>query len=208
MGEDSDMVFAGRGIRRRSVLASMSVVGLGAIAGCTGSDTPDDDSGGETPTATETESSEDENQHDVGELFEVGSGEKSIRYTVQEGTLARAIGSSSFNVEADGLFLIVILRMENTGNESIDITSRHLRLVDSEGREFDASSEASSYFSQDSRFEAEGILFEQLQPGLEQTRAVAFDVPTEESYALKIDPAGIFSGAEAHYVALGNVPEP
>jgi len=201
-------------IKRRKVLVGISASGLGAIAGCAGSDNSDSSSGdtngdsGEETTATETESDEDENQHDIGESFEVGSGEKSIEYIVEEATLARAIGTSSFNVEADGLFLIVILEMENTGNESIDITSRHLRLVDSQGREFDADTEASSYINQDSRFDAEGILFEQLQPGLAQTRAVPFDVATQESYALKVDPAGIFSGSEAHYVALGNVPEP
>jgi hypothetical protein len=200
---------------RRTIFTGISAVGLGSVSGCAGSDSPDNgDTGADgdpnqaTDSPTETESSEEENQHDIGESFEVGSGEKAIRYIVEEATLARAIGSSNFNVSADGLFLIVILQMENIGTESIDITSRHLRLVDSQGREFDASTEASTYFSQDTRFDVEGILFEQLQPGLEQTKAVAFDVPTEESYALKVDPAGIFSGADANYVALGNVPEP
>ncbi|WP_435070088.1 DUF4352 domain-containing protein [Haloplanus sp. C73] len=198
-------------IGRRDLLAGVSTVGVGAVAGCSGSETPDNGGGAsdETePTATATETSEDDTQHEVGESFEVGSGAKSIRYVVENASLARAIGTSSFNVEADGLFLVVILRMENTGTESIDITARHLRLVDSQGREFDADSEASTYINQDSRFDAEGILFEQLQPGLEQTRAVPFDVATEESYALKVAPAGAFSGAEAHYVALGNVPSP
>jgi hypothetical protein len=205
MSGDSDTVVTdSKQIHRRDVLAGLSVLGVGAIAGCSGSGTPDtnDDSDGATPTE------EDEKQHDIGDSFVVGSGDKSIQYVVNEATLARAIGTSSFNVEADGVFLIVILSMENTGNESIDITSRHLRLVDSEGREFDADTEASSYISQDSRFDAEGILFEQLQPGLEQKRAIPFDVVAEESYALQVDPAGIFSGAASHYVALGNVPEP
>jgi hypothetical protein len=200
--------------KRREVLAGISATGLGAIAGCAGSDNSDS-SGGDTSggsdgeaTATDTETKSNEDQHDIGEPFEVGSGEKSIEYIVEGASLARSIGTSSFNIDADGLFLIVILRMKNTGNESIDITSRHLRLVDSEGREFDADTEASSYIGQDSRFDAEGILFEQLQPGLTQKRAVPFDVVTEESYALKVDPAGMFSEAAAHYVALGNVPEP
>jgi len=98
--------------------------------------------------------------------------------------------------------------MENVGNETIDITSRHLKVVDSEDRRFDADTEANTYINQDSRFDVEGIMFEQLQPGLQQTRAIAFDVATNQSYAFQVDPAGVFSGAESHYVALGNVPEP
>lgn len=202
-------------IERRDLVVGLSTAGVIGLAGCASGESSAGDADGSNAgeetseaTPTETASSESETQHDVGEAFTVGSGEKSIRYVVEEATLARAIGTSSVNVEADGLFLIVILNMENTGDKSIDITSRHLRLVDSQGREFEADTEANTYISQDSRFDVDGILFEQLQPGLEQTRAVAFDVATEESYALMVDPAGVFSNAETHYVALGNVPNP
>lgn len=197
-------------MERRLFLSTSLGVGLTGLAGCTTDEGSAGDSGDEDDTtdAEDGSAAEDGTQHDVGERFTVGSGEKSIRYTVEEATLARSVGTSSFNTDADGLFLIVVLSMENVGDETIDITSRHLQVVDSEGREFDADTGANVYVSQDARFDAEGITFEQLQPGIRQTRVVVFDVATNQSYALKIDPAGIFSGADTHYVGLGNVPEP
>jgi len=193
-------------LRRRRFLTTCAGVGITGLAGCTSDSSSDDDSG-ENDTTTDSSTGKS-NQHDIDEPFTVGSGSKSIQYVVAEATLARSVGTSSISADADGLFLIVVLSMENVGDETIDITSRHLQVVDSEGREFDADSGASVYINQDPRFEAEGISFEQLQPGVQQRRVVVFDVATNESYALKIDPAGTFSGAETHYVALGNVPEP
>ncbi len=197
---------------RRRVLTSISGVGLTWIAGCSGDrsngDSGDEDTPADSTPTSEDESEENDNQHDIDESFRVGSGAQSIRYIVEGGSLATEIGASSINTEADGVFIIVILNMENVGDQSIDITSRHLRVVDSQGREFDADTGANIYIEQDSRFDVDGITFEQLQPGLQQTRAVVFDVGPNESYALKVDPAGMFSGANIHYVALGNVPEP
>lgn len=188
-------------LNRRRVLAGISAVGLTGIAGCAGGDDSQEDFE-ETPTDTP-----ENQQHKVGESFAVGSGPKAIKYTVKNASLAREIGTSSISTEADGVFLVAILIMENIGDETIDVTSRHLRLIDSQDREFDADTGAAYYIDQDSRFNTEGITFEQLQPGLRQTRAIVFDVPSGESYALKVDPAGMFSAADTHYVALGNIPQ-
>jgi len=199
---------------RRQVLSGLSVIGISGLAGCSSGESTTDDSsatesGDESEESTaDDDSSEDANQHEIGESFTVGSGTQSIAYVVEQASLAELIGTSSFNTEPDGLFLVLIVTMENVGDETIDITSRHLKVVDNEGRRFDADTEANTYIGQDSRFDAEGIVFEQLQPGLQQTRAIAFDVATNRSYAFQVDPAGLVSGAESHYVALGNVPEP
>ena len=98
--------------------------------------------------------------------------------------------------------------MENMGDNSILVTSGFMSLVDSQGREFERSTETRSYINRDSRFDVEALGTVDLRPGLEQKKAIAFEIPSGESYALKIEPATSFSGAEDHYVALGNVPEP
>ncbi|WP_248896848.1 DUF4352 domain-containing protein [Haloplanus halobius] len=196
---------------RRGVLTGLAASSVLPLAGCTGDSTSADDGGGE-PTPDEMSETpvgaSARPQHDLGDPFTVGTGVRSIRYVVETVSVAERIGTESFTTTADGLFLVVGLTMENVGDESIDITSRHLQVVDSQGRTFDADDEATTYLSQDARFGTEGITFEQLQPGLRQTRAVAFDIVSEESYAFKVSPAGIFSDAVPHYVALGTVPEP
>lgn len=164
----------------------------------------------EEPTANPTEEpteTEQNTTHELGETFEVGSGGKSIRYTVQEVVVADEIGGETMAEEADGRFVIVILNLENTGDESLDITNRNLKLVDSEDREFEADTEASMYLESDSRVDVEAITFDQLQPGLDVERAVIFDVAAGQSYTFKADPAGVFSAAESHYVPIGDVPE-
>jgi hypothetical protein len=143
--------------------------------------------------------------HDIGESFTVGDGDQSVQYQATDAFTQNAVGSSGIGTEADGIFLVVILEMENVGDESFDITDRHLRAVDGEDREFEADFEASAYADSDSRIEAEGITSEQLNPGLSVTRAVIFDVNPGEEYRLKIEPVGVFSNADTHYVPIGSV---
>jgi hypothetical protein len=155
------------------------------------------------------DSAEDSGQqslsHDVGESFTVGDGDQSVQYQATDAFSQDAVGTSGVGSEADGIYLVVILEMENVGDESFDITDRHLRAVDSEDREFEADFEASAYADSDPRIEAEGITYEQLNPGLSVTRAVIFDVNPGEEYRLKIEPVGVFSSADTHYVTIGSV---
>jgi hypothetical protein len=142
----------------------------------------------------------------MGESFTVGEGAQSIRYTVNEySTIEDYIGSGpDLGSTPDGIFVVVNLDMENVGDESLDITTNHLKLIDQEDRTFEADTEASIYAEQDSRISAEPISFDQLQPGLSVTRAVVFDVPSG-TYRFAAEPAGIFSNADTHYVPLGDV---
>lgn len=142
--------------------------------------------------------------HDVGESFIVGSGDNQIRYTVQEAYSVDAIGGEYFNDEADGVFVVVELRMENTGSETYEITDRHLKLVDDQDRVFSADSSASYYVSSDDRISPEGITYDQLQPGLDVERAVVFDVP-QGRYTMMIEPTGWFSNDEPHFAGMGEI---
>jgi len=142
----------------------------------------------------------------MGEAFTVGEGAHSIRYTVEDfAAIEDYIGQSAdFGATPDGIFAVVTLTLENVGDESIDITTQHLKLADQEDRTFEADTEASIYAEQDDRIEAEPISFDQLQPGLSVTRSVVYDVPSG-TYRLAVEPAGIFSGADTHYVPLGEI---
>lgn len=195
-------------MRRRTYLASVAATTT-AIAGCTG-DVEEPESGGNggggsggsdpTPTATETTAAV---QHEIGESFVVGDGAKSVRYQVNDVFTVEEVGSGQLAQQPDGIFVVVILQMENVGDETLDITTRHLLLIDEQERTFESDTEASIYAEQDARIEAEPITFDQLQPGLEVTRSVIYDVPPGQGYALLIEPVGILSGADEHFVVLG-----
>lgn len=217
-------------MNRRQFLTVTGAVGLTGVAGCSGGSSDSGDSGGsssdntqtptptstptptetstptETPTPTATSTPEPTLTHEMGESFTVGDGARSIRYTVTDFTVIEDyIGQSAeYGATPDGIFAVVIMTLENIGDETIDITARHLKLADQEDRTFEADTEASIYAEQDDRIGADPISFDQLQPGLSVDRAIVYDVPSG-TYRLAVEPAGIFSNANTHYVPLGDV---
>jgi hypothetical protein len=149
-----------------------------------------------TPTATATPTPDRSRNHTMDETFRVGSGEKTIEYTVTDVTTGRAIGNDVAGAEADGMFVAVEIRMTNVGDESLDISARPYRLVDGQGRSYETDSEAMVYAD-------DAVVFEQLDPGLSKRGILIFDVPPDQSSRqLKIEPAGVFSTADPHYVRL------
>ena len=188
---------------RRTFTVAMSTAAVTALAGCAGSETPPDE---EAAPPEETATDEQETRtHAIGESFVVGDGARSIRYRVVDyEVIEDYIFDPDFGETPDGVFVAVILEMENVGEESLTISSEILQLADAQDRQFDADTAASIFVEQDPRVDAEGITFDQLQPGLTVTRAIVFDVPPG-SYRFVAEPAGVFSGADEHAVPLGDV---
>jgi hypothetical protein len=170
-----------------------------------GTDSGDGSGSDTSDSGTGDSSSSDPITHEIGEPFTVGTGDNAVRYTVKEATTADQIGGEMLGVEADGSFVIVTLEVENTGTEPFIATTEHLELFDAEGRTFSTATEAGIYIEQDSRYNAGSISFEELQPGLSVTRNVVYDVPTGQSYGLRVKGTSMFSTAEPHHVLLGQV---
>mgnify|MGYP002760750905 FL=1 len=207
-------------MQRRQFIVSSSAIGVTTLAGCSGDSATEesgsDGSGDETEDSSTDQSDDDQSEstseeqqtltHEIGDSFTVGDGAQSIQYTVNDYfTIEDYIGSGpDFGSTPDGIFLVINLDMENVGDETIDISTNFLKLVDQEDRTFDADTEAGIYADQDQRIPADPITFDQLQPGLSITRAVIFDVPSG-TYRFAAEPAGIFSNADTHYVPLGEV---
>jgi len=156
--------------------------------------------GATTPaqTSTPADSTPANTRHEIGESFTVGSGAESIQYEVTNVQTTDSVGSDAVGEEADGIFLVIELRMKNVGDESLDLSSRPFRVVDSQDREFETDTAAMAYVEN-------SIVFEQLNPGLEKQGVLVFDVPAGATFRLRIDPAGMFSGAESHFVTIGTV---
>lgn len=155
----------------------------------------DVDGSAQQEALTATPTAEPIPRHDMNEPFVVGSGAKRVEYTVTNATTTERVGGS-FGETADGVFVVVALEITNVGDESFDLSSNVFHLVDSQGREYDTDTEAV--------IRAEnGLSYEQVNPDLTITGVVIFDVPSDQTgRQLRVDPAGIFSGAESHYVRL------
>jgi hypothetical protein len=134
--------------------------------------------------------------HEIGETFTVGSGDQQVTYTVDSVDTADSVGSDALEEEADGEFVIIELTMENAGSESFDVSNRHVKIVDSQGREYEPDSDALLAVENP-------IIFEQLDPGISKTFTVVFDVPPDQQdRQLMLEPIGILSSADEHYVNL------
>jgi hypothetical protein len=139
----------------------------------------------------------------MGEPFTVGGEGQSIEYNVENAYSTSYISGPIERQEADGQYIILVISMQNVGDESVDITTNHFTIVDSQDRTFDASSEQTLWVESDPRIQVEGVSFEQLQPGITTEGAVVFQVPEEASeIQFRVEPTGVFSNADEHYVEL------
>lgn len=175
-------------------LVFILVIAGGVVIGAGGSgDTGDTGESGDTTVRT----------HQMGESFTVGDEGQSIEYNVQNAYSTGYINGPLERQEADGQYIILDLSMENVGDESVDITTNHFTIVDTQDRTFDASSEQTLWVENDPRIQVEGVSFEQLQPGITTEGAVVFEVPEEASeIQFRVEPTGPFSNADEHYVEL------
>lgn len=175
-------------------LVFILVVAGGVVIGAGGNgDMGDTGDSGDTTVRT----------HQMGDSFTVGDEGQSIEYSVQNAYSSSYIMGPVERQEADGQYIILDLSMENVGEESVDITTNHFTIVDSQDRTFDASSEQTLWVESDPRIQVEGVSFEQLQPGVSTEGAVVIEVPEDISeIEFKVEPTGPFSNADEHYVEL------
>ena len=159
----------------------LAVVVLGSFA--TGGDdeaetTTAADTQTQTTTETETtaESSESaapvEPSFTIGQVVNVGD----VEYTVNSISTATTLGSEYLNQTANGVYLVVEVRVKNNGQKAMMIDTNLFSLVDGE-IVYDSDGTASMYANTDESGTNFGFFLENLNPGLEKTGNVVFDVP-------------------------------
>jgi hypothetical protein len=180
---------------RNSFLGFIYIILIFAVIGAAfgGGDDPDQNGAGTGGTTTEAP---DKLTHEIGETFTVGSGEQKVEYTIESMDTSDSVGSGISEEEADGEFVVIELTMKNAGKETFEVSDRHIKLVDSQGREYEADSDALLAIE-------DPIVYEQLDPGISKTFTVVFDVPPDQQdRRLMLEPVGILSNADEHYVNL------
>lgn len=208
---------------RRKVLTGIGTVGITTIAGCSSSDdsstessgddgsTETEESSGDDESTETEESSEDEGGvpderiHQIGETFTVGEGDRVIEYTVNDMTYADQLGNEFSNVEANGLFHIIILSLTNRGGESFTVSTGNYAIIAGENNNVynPEGFEVRTAFDTDERLDVESLSFEQLNPNLSTEGAIIFDAPEEARFVFRIEPAGFLDTSEPHFVQPG-----
>jgi hypothetical protein len=134
---------------------------------------------------------EKDNPAKVGDSIVVGD----IAYKITATSITHNVGGDLFGENADGVFIIVDMEMENRGTKSVQMLSNYFKLVDSKGREFETDNGAWIHLENN-------VFLKQLQPSLPTNGQIIFDVPTTtESYMMEID--GILFNNDKKYITLG-----
>lgn len=120
-----------------------------------------------------------------------------ISYEVVE--VAKA--SSADGYRANGIFVVVTLSMENKGNQPGEVIENNFRLIDSQDRQF---STDRCLCGGDRLYN-----YESINPGLEMTKRIVFDVPLSENehYLLEIGNKGFSNSdpTQVVHIDLGSI---
>lgn len=119
----------------------------------------------------------------IGEQVQSGD----LAFTVNGVKEYQSLGSSFTSKDAQGVFKVVSLKIENVGKETKTIDSSMIKLTDSEGRTFERSIDG-----QTAKGLSQGqvdLFLQQVQPGLGVNGEIVFDVP-ESAEGLLIELRG------------------
>ena len=131
----------------------------------------------------------------IGQVVNVGD----VEYTVNSLSTATTLGSEYSNQTANGVYLVVEVRVKNNGQKAMMIDTNLFSLVDGE-IVYDSDGTASMYANTDES----GFFLENLNPGLEKTGKVVFDVPqsTIDSSTKQLKVTTGFFGTESALINL------
>ncbi|MFA5061389.1 MAG: DUF4352 domain-containing protein [Candidatus Pacearchaeota archaeon] len=107
--------------------------------------------------------------YSVGDSVQAGD----FKWKITQFTTSKTIGSNPYlTSEASGIYLILDVEVENTGNSAEYLMDSYLKLIDNQNREFSPDSGAAIYLDSN-----KALLFEQVNPGIVKKGKIVFDVP-------------------------------
>jgi hypothetical protein len=143
----------------------------------------------ETATAVETAT---DTVYKVGDRVVVGD----MAYTVNSVKTEKTVGDQYLNGQADGIFVIVDMTIENLGQKSATIDSNYMKIIDSQSREFSSDSKNWIYLK-------DNVFLKQVQPGLPSKGEVIFDVP--QGIACDLQVTDSIWGTNKALISLGTI---
>lgn len=154
-------------------IAFIAIIVLAVIAGSGGdkSKTNSTNTGGDT--ATNEKQAETAKEYGLNEVVQDGD----LAFSVSNVTTAKSLGNSYTLKNAQGMFYVVTLKLENKGNKTVTFDSSMAKVTDEQGREFERSIEG-----QTAKGMAQGnvdLFLQQIQPSLSVTGDIVFDLPAD-----------------------------
>ena len=169
------------------------IVGILLVIGmCSVANSGDDGNGTSSGTSQGSSQSEkqDEAQAGIGQPVQDGKFEFVVN-SVEDGV--PFIGPEGFGEQAQGQFVIIRTTVTNIGDEAQSFSASNMTLVDSQGREFDADSWASSLVDDTT---ASGV-YDKINPGNSAEVALVFDLPVDaEPATVELHDSTFSSGVE------------
>jgi hypothetical protein len=136
--------------------------------------------------------------YQLGDSFVAGDFTWKITDVTTALEIGQDLGGTFFGQKADGVFVIVSVEVENTGNKANYLSDSFITLIDDHNREFSPTTVAAIYLKPT----GSALSFEQLNPGIIKKGKIVYDVPkglkvanvkvksslfTSEYYAVRIN---------------------
>lgn len=162
----------------------IAFIAIGVIAGRGKSD----NSSSNSTASNNTKQAETKQIAKVGEAVQDGD----VAFTAVSVDTATTLGNQFTKRDAQGMFYIITLKVENKGKETKTVDSSMISLTDSQGRKFDRSIEG-----QTAKGLSQGkvdLFLQQVQPSLGVTGDIVFDIP-KDATGLKLVVKGSYFGS-------------
>lgn len=165
----------------------IALIVIAVIAGSGG-----DKSNNQSTTGSNSTESNN-NQEDTAKMY-------GLNETVQDGDLAftvtnvetvETLGNQFTKKDAQGIFYVVTLKIENKGNKTATFDSSMAKVTDDQGREFERSIEG-----QTAKGMAQGnvdLFLQQIQPSLSVTGDLVFDLPADMKNPMLVVKGSLFA---------------
>lgn len=120
-------------------------------------------------------------------------------YNVTKAAEGKTFDSGYGEEKTDEKFVVLVVKIKNDDKTARDISTNEFKLVDSEGRKFDAYDDA---LLDSDKF----LKYETINPGLSRTRAIVFETPEDASgFKLVAESGVLLAGGESEEIAIENI---
>lgn len=131
----------------------------------------------------------------IGDTIEL----EGTRYTVKKAETAGSVGSEFFKEDADGMYVIVTLTIENIKDETKTFFSGAAVLVSGKSKRYETDTDAVIAAAGDGD---DPLIFEDMQPDVPKTGQLVYDVPKDAAVGSLLEVSDLFGRGEA-FIDLG-----
>jgi hypothetical protein len=131
----------------------------------------------------------------VGETVEL----EGTKYTVESARTQASVGSEFFKEEADGIYVVVELTIENTKDETKTFSDNAAKFIGANDKKYSTDFDGTVAATGD---DGEPLILEDMQPDVPKTGLLVFDVPEAAVKGGQLEVSDLFGRGEA-YVDLG-----